>query len=471
MPLCATHGATYANNFGTFPHSSIIGRPYGSTLHSAPPSRGFVTLLRPTPELWTLALPHRTQILYGPDMSFISAKLALGPGATIVEAGTGSGSFTHFLARCVDGDEGGSATALGRGWKGQPGQGVSAAKGSRVQTRPPKSADDEEANTAGSSRQSSPPFKATPTPGDEMVERIAQAQAAAAPTPDDEGHPEGGHSQRGRVWTFEFHAQRAQRAREELTAHGLCPRIVSLSHRNVCQAGFPSSLNGRADAAFLDLPAPWEAIPFLTAVLDPSATTRVACFSPCIEQVLRTVKALNACGFREVETYECLVRTHESTLVPPNGGENKDIEEVKARLREVAKRRKKASEAQRRRAAAKRAKDSGQDQAAEEAQNGGAEEEEEGGEDEAGDAVEAEQDDSRAAKRQRQADHDDEGKAAAGAAAPGSNVKVTMSGHGVPLVRTNVHSRVHPVMRGHTSYLTFALLLPRSTAATATADE
>ena len=63
--------------------------------------KGFIYLLRPSPELWTISLPHRTQILYAPDMSFITMKLGLSPGACVFEAGTGSGSFTHFLARTV----------------------------------------------------------------------------------------------------------------------------------------------------------------------------------------------------------------------------------------------------------------------------------------------------------------------------------------------------------------------------------
>lgn len=44
-------------------------------------------LLRPTPELWTLALPHRTQILYVADISYILSELAIRPGAVVVEAG------------------------------------------------------------------------------------------------------------------------------------------------------------------------------------------------------------------------------------------------------------------------------------------------------------------------------------------------------------------------------------------------
>src|SRR5271154_4883622 len=63
--------------------------------------KNYVYLLRPTPELWTLCLPHRTQIVYTPDTSFILGKLCVRPGTICIEAGTGSGSFTHALARQV----------------------------------------------------------------------------------------------------------------------------------------------------------------------------------------------------------------------------------------------------------------------------------------------------------------------------------------------------------------------------------
>ena len=66
-----------------------------------PNGKGYIYLLRPTPELWTLALPHRTQIVYTPDTAFILAKLDVRPGTICIEAGTGSGSFTHALARQV----------------------------------------------------------------------------------------------------------------------------------------------------------------------------------------------------------------------------------------------------------------------------------------------------------------------------------------------------------------------------------
>jgi tRNA (adenine57-N1/adenine58-N1)-methyltransferase len=70
-------------------------------MHSLRPHAGYIYLLRPTPELWTLSLPHRTQILYTPDIAYITMRLGIRVGGRVIEAGTGSGSMTHALARGV----------------------------------------------------------------------------------------------------------------------------------------------------------------------------------------------------------------------------------------------------------------------------------------------------------------------------------------------------------------------------------
>ena len=57
--------------------------------------------LHPTPELWTQALLHRTQILYSTDISLLSLQLGLRPGANVLECGTGSGSLSHAIARTI----------------------------------------------------------------------------------------------------------------------------------------------------------------------------------------------------------------------------------------------------------------------------------------------------------------------------------------------------------------------------------
>ena len=56
---------------------------------------------RRPPELWTKVLPHRTQILYLPDISLVCHALELKPGSVVLESGTGSGSLTHSLIRAV----------------------------------------------------------------------------------------------------------------------------------------------------------------------------------------------------------------------------------------------------------------------------------------------------------------------------------------------------------------------------------
>ena len=62
----------------------------------------------------------------------------------------------------------------------------------------------------------------------------------------------------GHLFTFDFHQQRADAARQEFKEHGLGD-LVTVQHRDVCGEGF--GLEGKADAVFLDLPSPWEALP------------------------------------------------------------------------------------------------------------------------------------------------------------------------------------------------------------------
>ena len=63
--------------YGCVKHDELIGTKFGSRHQCA---RGSITIMAPTPELWSLTLPHRTQILYATDISMITSLLYLQPG-------------------------------------------------------------------------------------------------------------------------------------------------------------------------------------------------------------------------------------------------------------------------------------------------------------------------------------------------------------------------------------------------------
>lgn len=272
-------GKVTTTRFGSFPHSTLIGSPWGSqiiaskvdtgsrgrrpknaraanplkrkatdtdiseaTSESKPShkaavtaSSGFIHILQPTPESWTSSLPHRTQVVYTPDSSYILHRLRVRPGSTIIEAGAGSGSFTHASARAV--------------------------------------------------------FNGYPSNTDD--------------------------SQRGKVCSFEFHSQRVESIRKELQEHGL-DGIVRLNHRDVCEDGFlladrsDPNESPRANAIFLDLPAPWLALKHLVrepadgkvSPLDPSTPVHICTFSPCLEQAQQTISTLRQYSWLSISMVE-----------------------------------------------------------------------------------------------------------------------------------------------------------------------
>lgn len=268
-------GVVVNTRYGSFPHSTLINVPWGSQVRAsnvdtgsrgrkrkrldgevgdaeedqndaaaeaikqaATASSGFVHILPPTPELWTASLPHRTQVVYTPDYSYILHRIRARPGTRIIEAGSGSGSFTHASTRAVY-----------------------------------------------------------------------------------NGYPKEDSERKGKVFSFEYHETRFEKMKQEISEHGL-DGLVHLTHRDVYNEGF--LVNGEspeAESIFLDLPAPWQALPHLSrrrpqseegaadekpwvSPLNPKKSAHLCTFSPCIEQVTKTVSAMRRLGWMNIEMVE-----------------------------------------------------------------------------------------------------------------------------------------------------------------------
>lgn len=203
-------GEVYSNRNGKFPHDDFIGKPFGTKLRSSNfKGYGYCYILKPTPELWTRSLTHRTQIIHELDQSQILFELDIVPNCTVIESGTGSAALSHSFARTL------------------------------------------------------------------------------APA--------------GHLHTYEFNPQRHAAAQTECERHGLS-HLVTVYHRDVCTQGFDRPPNS-VDAALLDVPEPWEAVPHAAYVLR-TGGGKLASYSPCVEQTQRTVAALEACNFHSIRTME-----------------------------------------------------------------------------------------------------------------------------------------------------------------------
>lgn len=105
-PLQLQRNAVLHCKAGKFEHNAIIGHPLGVYVKGRSnqkndPREPTVLVLQNSADMWTQAVPHRTQIVYDTDIAVILLNLRLGPGKRVVEAGTGSGSLTHSLAKAV----------------------------------------------------------------------------------------------------------------------------------------------------------------------------------------------------------------------------------------------------------------------------------------------------------------------------------------------------------------------------------
>lgn len=89
----------FSSHHGVIPHGDLIGLDDGSTVEAPNGSR--FTVLRPRIGDYVLKMRRGPQVVYPKDMGPIIVHGDIGPGMTVLEAGTGSGALTIALLRAV----------------------------------------------------------------------------------------------------------------------------------------------------------------------------------------------------------------------------------------------------------------------------------------------------------------------------------------------------------------------------------
>jgi len=108
----------------------------------------------------------------------------------------------------------------------------------------------------------------------------------------------------GKLHTFEYHEERQRQAAADFERYGFQDVILS-KHGDVCSHGFVGVPDATADGIFLDLPAPWQAIPHADRCLIDGG--KVCTFSPCIEQIEKTAAELRRNDrYYDVRVFESL---------------------------------------------------------------------------------------------------------------------------------------------------------------------
>jgi tRNA (adenine57-N1/adenine58-N1)-methyltransferase len=99
--LVLVPGKVFHTHRGGLEHDELIGLPDGSVVSS---SGGTAYLaLRPLLADYVLSMPRGAQVIYPKDAAQIVAMGDVFPGATVLEAGAGSGALTCSLLRAVGG--------------------------------------------------------------------------------------------------------------------------------------------------------------------------------------------------------------------------------------------------------------------------------------------------------------------------------------------------------------------------------
>ncbi len=92
-------GGAFHFHRGMVPHDLLIGEPEGIAIRSNTGEP--LVALRPTLADFVLKMPRGAQVMYPKDIATVLLLADIYPGATVVEAGAGSGALTSALLRAV----------------------------------------------------------------------------------------------------------------------------------------------------------------------------------------------------------------------------------------------------------------------------------------------------------------------------------------------------------------------------------
>ncbi len=93
----------FHSHLGAIAHDDLIGQPEGTRVRTA--GGAWLLAFRPTLADYVLKMKRGAQVVYPKDIGAILVYADIFPGASVLEAGTGSGSLTLALARAA-GDSG-----------------------------------------------------------------------------------------------------------------------------------------------------------------------------------------------------------------------------------------------------------------------------------------------------------------------------------------------------------------------------
>ncbi|MCD6324396.1 MAG: tRNA (adenine-N1)-methyltransferase [Desulfurococcales archaeon] len=109
----------------------------------------------------------------------------------------------------------------------------------------------------------------------------------------------------GKVFGYEVREDFARTALRNLRLAGLDDR-VDIKVRDIREGVDESGL----DAAFLDLPDPWEALQEVRKALRPSSPAVI--FTPSANQVMKSLRALRSGPFLDLRVYEVILREYQA---------------------------------------------------------------------------------------------------------------------------------------------------------------